>query len=67
MNRYIVEPSNHKFYVTIKQSNKSRCVRPLPTPAGIGYRRKALAKFSLLALGVPLLVCLTCLLLGTRT
>jgi len=38
----------------------------LPTPARIGYRRKALAKFSLLALGISLLVCFARLLLGTR-
>jgi len=38
----------------------------LPTPAGIGYRRKAFAKFSLLAVGVSLLVRLPRLLLGTR-
>ena len=37
----------------------------LPTPAGIGYRRKAFAKFSLLAVGVSLLVRLPRLLLGT--
>jgi hypothetical protein len=39
----------------------------LPTPAGIGYRREALAKFSLLALGISLLVGFARLLLGTRT
>jgi len=39
----------------------------LPTPPGIGYRGKALAKLSLLTRGVPLLVRLACLLLGTWT
>ena len=39
----------------------------LPTPTGIGYWRKALTKFCLLAFGFLLLVCLACLLLGTRT
>jgi hypothetical protein len=39
----------------------------LPTPPGIGYRGKALAKFSLLTRGFPLLIRLACLLLGTRT
>ena len=41
--------------------------RYLPTPARIGYRREALAKFSLLALGISLLVRFARLLLGTRT
>ena len=40
--------------------------RYLPTPARIGYRREALAKFSLLALGISLLVRFARLLLGTR-
>jgi len=39
----------------------------LPTMPWIGYRRKALAKFSLLSLRFHLLVRLACLLLGTRT
>jgi hypothetical protein len=39
----------------------------LPTLAGIRYWRKAFAKFSLLARGFPLLVCIARLLLGTRT
>jgi hypothetical protein len=39
----------------------------LPTLAGISNRREALAKFGLLAMRFPLLVRLTCLLLGTRT
>jgi len=39
----------------------------LPTPPGIGYRGKTLAKFCLLSLGVPLLVGVACLLLGART
>jgi len=38
----------------------------LPTPAGIGYRRKAFAKFSLLAVRFSLLVRIPRLLLGTR-
>jgi hypothetical protein len=38
----------------------------LPTPAGIGHRRKAFAKLSLLAIGFSLLVRLPRLLLGTR-
>ena len=42
-------------------------MRSLPTSTGIGYWGKALAKFSLLLLGVPLLVGVACLLLGTRT
>lgn len=41
--------------------------RYLPTPARIGYRRKALAKFSLLARGISLFVRLPRLLLGART
>jgi hypothetical protein len=41
--------------------------RRSPTLAGISYRRKALAKISLLAVGFPLLVGFSCLLLGTRT
>jgi hypothetical protein len=40
--------------------------RYLPTPARIGYRREALAKFSLLALSISLLVRFARLLLGTR-
>ena len=39
---------------------------PLLIPSGISYRRKALAKFSLLALGFLLLIRLAHLLLGTR-
>lgn len=39
----------------------------LPTPPGISYRRKALAKFSLLELGISLLVRLPRLLLGAGT
>jgi hypothetical protein len=39
----------------------------LPTLAGISYGRKTLPEFSLLALGFPLLVRLTRLLLGTGT
>jgi hypothetical protein len=38
----------------------------LPTLAGISHRREAFTKFCLLALGFPFLVCLACLLLGTR-
>lgn len=41
--------------------------RYLPTPPGISYRRKALAKFSLLELGISLLVRLPRLLLGAGT
>ena len=41
--------------------------RYLPTPPGITYRRKALAKFSLLELGISLLVRLPRLLLGAGT
>ena len=39
----------------------------LSIPPGIGYRGKALAKFSLLSLRFHLLVGVACLLLGTRT
>jgi hypothetical protein len=39
---------------------------PLLTPSGISYRRKALAKLSLLTLGFLLLIRLAHLLLGTR-
>jgi hypothetical protein len=39
----------------------------LPTTSGIGYRGKALAKFSLLSLRFHLLVRLACLLFGTWT
>ena len=46
-------------------SKKSRS-NLLPTPAGIGYRRKAFAKLSLLAVGFSLLIRLPRLLLGTR-
>jgi hypothetical protein len=42
-------------------------IRALPSLTGIRYWREALAKFSLLAFGFPLLVRLACLLLGART
>ena len=46
--------------------SKKSCSNLLPTPAGIGYRRKAFAELSLLAVGFSLLICLPRLLLGTR-
>lgn len=48
-------------------SMKSPYGDTLPTPPGIGYRGKALAKFSLLTRGFPLLVPFACLLLRTWT
>jgi len=49
----------------MSRSKRTRSNR-LPTPAGIGYRRKAFAKFSLLAVGFSLLIRIPRLLLGTR-
>jgi hypothetical protein len=49
----------------MSRSNRTRS-NLLPTPAGIGYGRKAFAKLSLLAVGVSLLVRIPRLLLGTR-
>jgi len=49
----------------MSRSKRSRS-NLLPTPAGIGYRRKAFAKLSLLPVGFSLLIRLPRLLLGTR-
>ena len=62
-------PAHDRFVAQILDYDYEREIarrRYLPTPARIGYRRKALAKFSLLALGISLLVRFACLLLGTR-
>jgi len=47
--------------------NESAVKELLPTLAGIRYRRKTLAKLSLFAVGIPLLVRLARLLLWTRS